>query len=108
MRHGFGPYFMGTSPTYMAASAVYRMTRPPLVVGGAAMGWGYLKSMLERTPRYGDEEFRRFLRRYLWQCLFLGKARATRRLNEAQRQVWLSRRHDGQGRGATSKQQTEP
>ena len=93
MRHGFGQYFMGTSPTYMAASAAYRMTRPPLVVGGAAMWWGYLKSMLDGTPRYDDRDFRRFLRRYQWQCLLLGKARATRRLNEAQRNVWLSNRH---------------
>jgi glycosyltransferase involved in cell wall biosynthesis len=91
MRHGFGQYFMGTSPLYMTASAVFRMTRPPLVVGGAAMWWGYVKSMLERTPRYGDDEFRRFLRSYQWRCLLLGKTEATRRLNEAQRGVWDAR-----------------
>ena len=88
MRHGFGQYFMGTSPTYMAASALFRATRPPLVVGGAAMWWGYVKSMLQRTPRYDDDDFRRFLRRYHWRCLLLGKAEATRRLNEAQESVW--------------------
>jgi biofilm PGA synthesis N-glycosyltransferase PgaC len=91
MRHGFGQYFMGTSPVYMTASALYRMTRPPFVVGGVAMWWGYVKSLLEGTPRYGDDEFRRFLRRYQWQCLFLGKAEATRRLNDAQRSVWEAR-----------------
>jgi glycosyltransferase involved in cell wall biosynthesis len=88
LRHGFGQYFMGTSLTYMTASALYRMTRPPLFVGGMAMWWGYVKSMLEGTPRYGDDAFRRFLRRYQWQCLFRGKAEATRRLNEAQGSVW--------------------
>ena len=88
LRHGFGQYFMGTSLTYMTASAVFRMTRPPLIIGGLAMWWGYVKSVLERTPRYGDDEFRRFLRRYQWSCLFLGKAEATRRLNEAQQSVW--------------------
>lgn len=92
IRHGFGQYFMGTAPTYMAASAVYRMTRPPLVIGGAAMGWGYLKSMLQRAPRYEDEEFRQFLRRYHWRCLVLGKAEATRRLNAAQESVWEASR----------------
>jgi glycosyltransferase involved in cell wall biosynthesis len=92
LRHGFGQYFMGTSSIYMTASALYRMTRPPLVVGGLAMWWGYVKSMLERTPRYGDDEFRRFLRRYQWQCLLLGKAEATRRLNDAQRSVWQATR----------------
>lgn len=90
MRHGFGQYFMGTSPTYMTASAVFRMTRPPLVIGGAAMWWGYVKSMLARAPRYGDDEFRRFLRNYQWRSLVLGKAEATRRLNAAQQSVWNS------------------
>jgi poly-beta-1,6-N-acetyl-D-glucosamine synthase len=63
-RHGFGQYFMGTSPWYMLASAAYRMTRPPRVVGGLAMLYGYFKSMVQRNPRYADTEFRRFLRRY--------------------------------------------
>jgi len=90
VRHGFGQYFMGTSPMYMAASAAFRMTRPPLLVGGLAMGWGYLKSMSAREPRYGDDEFRKFLRAYQWECLVRGKSEATRRINDAQRSVWLS------------------
>ena len=52
------------------------------------MWWGYVKSMLERAPRYDDDEFRRFLRRYQRRCLLLGKAEATRRLNDAQQRVW--------------------
>jgi glycosyltransferase involved in cell wall biosynthesis len=99
MRHGFGQYFMGTSPIYMTASAVFRMTRPPLFIGGLAMWWGYVKSMLNQVPRYGDDEFRRFLRRYQWQCLIRGKAEATRRLNEAQRSVWAPMRSSA-GRGS--------
>ena len=35
--HGFGQYFMGTTPAYMLASRCFRMTRPPIVVGGLAM-----------------------------------------------------------------------
>lgn len=88
MRHGFGQYFMGTSLTYMTASAVFRMTQPPFVTGGAAMWWGYVKSMLKRVPRYHDEELQRFLRSYQWQCLIHGKAEATRRLNAAQEATW--------------------
>src|SRR5699024_10636672 len=61
-RDGAGQYFMGTGPAYMIASALYRMTRPPLIVGGLAMLWGYFRSMLARRPRYGDPAFRRFLR----------------------------------------------
>jgi hypothetical protein len=87
-RHGFGQYFMGTGLPYMAASAAYRTLRPPYGVGGAAMLWGYLESMAQRKPRYGDEEFRRFLRRYQWECLVLGKKRATARLDERQARAW--------------------
>jgi poly-beta-1,6-N-acetyl-D-glucosamine synthase len=87
-RHGFGQYFMGTSPWYMLASSGYRMTRPPRIVGGLAMLYGYFKSMLQRNPRYGDTEFRRFLRRYQWACLLRGKASATAHLNERQRPSW--------------------
>jgi poly-beta-1,6-N-acetyl-D-glucosamine synthase len=87
-RHGFGQYFMGSSPWYMLASAAYRMTRPPRVVGGMAMLYGYFKSMVQGNPRYGDAEFRRFLRSYQWACLFRGKAGATARLNERQRELW--------------------
>jgi hypothetical protein len=88
MRHGFGQYFMGTSLTYMTASAVFRMAQPPLVTGGAAMWWGYVKSMAQRAPRYDDKEFRRFLRRYQWQCLVHGKVKATQRLNATRESAW--------------------
>jgi glycosyltransferase involved in cell wall biosynthesis len=80
-RHGYGQYFMGTAPMYMLASALFRMTRPPVVVGGIAMLHGYFKSTLERAPRYGDATFRHFLRRYQWACLIKGKAAATAELN---------------------------
>lgn len=83
MRHGFGQWFMGTGLAYMTASGVFRMTRPPVIVGGLAMWWGYVKSMLSRKPRYEQPAFRRFLRRYQWACLFKGKSAATRALNES-------------------------
>jgi glycosyltransferase involved in cell wall biosynthesis len=87
-RHGFGQYFMGTSPAYMLASAAYRMSRPPIVVGGIGMLYGYFASLLRRSPRYGDATFRRFLRRYQWSCLLRGKARATAALNARQASAW--------------------
>ena len=83
MRHGYGQYFMGTSLAYMTASAVYRATRPPFLTGGLAMWWGYVKSMLARSPRYEDRQFRKFLRRYHRQCLVWGKTSATKHLHEA-------------------------
>ena len=87
-RHGFGQYFMGTGLLYMTASAVYRTLRPPYGVGGAAMLMGYVESMAAKKPRYGDEEFRRFLRRYQLECLVMGKKCATRRLNARQAGEW--------------------
>ena len=76
-RHGEGQYFMGTGLAYILASGTYRMLQPPAIVGSVATIWGYVESALKRRPRYGDAEFRRFMRRYQWACLMKGKARAT-------------------------------
>ena len=86
MRHGFGQYFMGTGLVYMTASSVFRMAHPPFVLGGLAMWWGYVRSALQRKPRYGDAAFRSFLRRYQWACLLRGKAAATAALDARSRQ----------------------
>lgn len=88
VRHGFGQYFMGTGPLYMTASALYRMTRPPLLIGGLGMLWGYFRSAVGGQPRYDDAEFRRFLRRYQRDCLLRGKRRATEALNRRQQAHW--------------------
>ena len=88
VRHGYGQYFMGTGPTYMLASCVFRLLHPPMLLGSMAMLWGYLRSAAKRAPRYGDREFRRFLRRYQWACLLKGKARATATLNARQAKAW--------------------
>ena len=88
MRHGFGQYFMGTGFSYMTASALYRMTRPPYIVGGVAMWWGYVKSMLSRQERLEDRHFRVFLRKYQWSCLLRGKMRATELINETSASHW--------------------
>jgi hypothetical protein len=93
-RHGFGQWFMGTSPVYMAASAAFRMTRPPYVLGGAASWWGYVESALRRKPRFDDPEFRSFLRAYQREALLKGKAKATRELNDRQAARWY-RDHAG-------------
>jgi hypothetical protein len=87
-RHGYGQYFMGTSLSFMAASALRRAGKPPRVVGSLAMMWGFVSSMLRREPRYDDIEFRRFLQGFQRQCLLRGKAEAVRRLNLQQAGVW--------------------
>lgn len=81
-RHGFGQWFMGTSLAYMTASAIYRLPKHPVFVGGFAMWWGYVKSMLARKPRYEKPGFREFLRAWQWESLTKGKREATRRAFE--------------------------
>jgi hypothetical protein len=44
--------------------------------------------MLAREARYGDAEFRAFLRRYQRRCLLMGKARATAALDARQASRW--------------------
>jgi len=88
IRSGYGQYFMGTGPLYLTASAIFRLFEHPVLSGSVAMIWGYFSSAVRRRPRYGDDAFRRFLRRYQRACLVLGKREATRRTNEAQAGVW--------------------
>lgn len=94
MRHGFGQYYMGTGLMYMALSAMYRMTRPPFILGGLAMLWGYLRSMIAGEERLADAAFRRFLRNYQWKCLLLGKNRATARHDDEGACRWNPSRRD--------------
>jgi len=88
MRHGYGQYFMGTDLIYMTVSALYRMTRPPIIIGGLAMWWGFVKSLLSGKERLNDPAFRSFLRKYQWSCLIRGKVRATALLNEKRESYW--------------------
>ncbi len=88
MRHGFGQHFMGTSLAYITASAIFRLPRSPVIVGGVAIWWGYVRAMLDRKPRYEDQEFRRHLRRYQRESLLKGKDAATRLANERGAKVW--------------------
>ena len=99
LRSGYGQYFMGTSPLYLLASAVFRLPKHPVLVGSIAMLWGYASSAARGVARYEDAAFRAFLRRYQRACLRLGKGEATRRLNEAQEPVWQAGRTQGSGGG---------
>jgi glycosyltransferase involved in cell wall biosynthesis len=97
LRSGYGQYYMGTGPLYLLASALFRLTQHPVFYGSVAMVIGYARSALRRLPRYGDQEFRRFLRSYQRACLLRGKRAATREINERQAELWLAR-HGAQER----------
>jgi poly-beta-1,6-N-acetyl-D-glucosamine synthase len=88
VRHGVGQYFMGTGVFYMLASAIHRLSHPPVVLGSMAILYGYFKSMIQRKPRYGDQNFRNFLSKWQWSSLFHGKTKATAVLDASQSRVW--------------------
>ncbi|MEJ2228875.1 MAG: glycosyltransferase family A protein [Alphaproteobacteria bacterium] len=91
IRKGYGQYFMGTSPIYHLAVAVYHLPAYPALIGSVAMLWGYFRSWIKGLPRYDDPEFRRFLRSYQHTCLRIGKRAATARINAERAQLWHSK-----------------
>lgn len=91
LRWGFGKYYMGSALYYVAAVAFYRMFEKPYFVGGWGILWGYLKAMFTGASRFENMEFRRFLRRFEFQSLLLGKRRATDRYHRKIRQLDLQR-----------------
>jgi poly-beta-1,6-N-acetyl-D-glucosamine synthase len=91
IRFGYGQYFMGSAPLYFLTSAIFRLAKHPVVVGSVASVWGFLSSALRRRPRYDDPEFRKFLRKYQYRCLRLGKRRATLLTNQRQEAIWRAR-----------------
>lgn len=77
VRAGRGQWIMGTTPVYMLAVGIYRMSRPPLVVGGIGLICGFVQAWLRGTARYPDLAFRSYLRAWQWRALVSGKRRAT-------------------------------
>ncbi len=75
-RHGYGQYYMGTGLLWMMATAVYRITERPYVVGGLFILWGWIDARLKKLPRYEEPGFREFLRHYQWRALLVGKRKA--------------------------------
>ena len=106
LRAGFGQYFMGTSPLYYLAVAIYRVPAHPMLIGSVAMLWGYLRSWLKGLPRYDDLEFRRFVRSYQHACLRFGKQAANARANAERAQFWHAN-HGLPGPNAASMNRTE-
>jgi len=87
MRHGYGQYFMGTGLLWMVATAVFRVTERPYVVGGLYILWGWIKSRAQGLPRYEEPGFRKFLRHYQWRALVVGKRRAIAELEVSRQPI---------------------
>lgn len=90
-RHGFGQYYMGSDFLYFTATAAFRMTMPPVLIGGLAIWWGYVRAMLTSQPQHGDRELMAFIRRYQRRALRVGKRRAIEEINQLQEPVWSTR-----------------
>jgi glycosyltransferase involved in cell wall biosynthesis len=93
MRHGEGQYFMGTGPAFIVASAFYRLGSRPRIVGSLAMLWGYLSAAMRGVPRFQDDEFVQFLRRYQWRSLWRGKRQTVGEIDALSEAAWLRRHH---------------
>jgi poly-beta-1,6-N-acetyl-D-glucosamine synthase len=81
IRHGRGQYFMGSGLLWMLATAAYRIPERPIFIGGAFILWGWLKSWINREPRFEKEGFREFLRSYQRKALIVGKKNAISGIN---------------------------
>lgn len=75
---------MGSDPLFFAASCVFRMAEPPLVLGGLAMMQGYLAAWIRRMPQLDDPDLSRFIRAYQRRALVVGKARAVAEIEARQ------------------------
>lgn len=71
---GTKDYAFGAHPLWEVFRTVYQMTKPPYVIGGLALGLGYLLSLVRRIERPITEELMRFRRQEQMQRLhrFLG------------------------------------
>lgn len=90
-RLGEGYWFMGAAPSFVLASAIYRLGHKPAVLGSLATLEGYAKAWWKGTPRYDDRDFRRYLRRYHRAMLIRGKARALESFNHEADETWKRR-----------------
>ena len=94
-RHGLGHWFMGSSPLFVLASALFRLQFRPVLIGSLAMLLGYVKAALGGQPRYPDRAFRKALRAYQWAMLLHGKAGAVRRTEARGEALWRQRHATG-------------
>jgi len=61
--YGEKDYYLGGSPIWEFFRVVYRFAKPPFLVGGAALGLGYMWGFLKRPPRPVSPELMAFHRK---------------------------------------------
>lgn len=66
---GSKDYAIGNHPLWEACRVAYQMTKRPYILGGLALGVGYLWSVIKRTPRPVSDQLMSFQRREQMQRL---------------------------------------
>lgn len=95
VRYGYGQYFMGTGFLWIFVTAIYRLTEKPYLIGSLAILFGWLKSRILNLPRYQEEGFRGFLRKYHRRSLLVGKKKAVAEIDGRNQEIFSrSRKSD--------------
>lgn len=84
-KYGVKDYVLGNHPLWEIFRAAYQMTKPPLALGGLAIGCGYTWAMLRRTPKPVSHELIQFTRReqlHRLRTFFLGTRRPSHEARE--------------------------
>ncbi|MBD3237029.1 MAG: glycosyltransferase [Candidatus Eisenbacteria bacterium] len=68
--------FMGYLPLFMLGRVLRRTLDRPLLIGGLAMGWGYLHHRLQRAARFDEPRVIAFLRQRQRERIGLARRRA--------------------------------
>ncbi len=91
-RTGAKDYAVGNHPLWEVSRVFYQMSKPPLVFGGLALGWGYASALLHRRERAVSPELVAFVRREQMQRLrrFFGKRLGAKRVSPASQQSPLA------------------
>lgn len=66
---GVKDYSVGNHPLWQLARTFYQITKPPLLMGGLAMGWGYAWSLMNREKPVVPKELVAFVRQEQMQRL---------------------------------------
>lgn len=61
--YGQKDYYLGGHPLWELCRVAYRMTKPPFIVSGAALGLGYFWTLVRRAPRPVSSELMAFHRK---------------------------------------------
>ncbi len=90
-RWGRGKYYMGSSPYYVGAVAVYRLLEHPYVLGGIGILLGYMAEALRGGRQLRSQAAREYIRRFEMAALITGKRAATARFNKMARMAGVKR-----------------